>query len=199
MKRLINLGFLFLILAASQVRATPMLAGSVSFDGTTDLFTYTYTLDTSEFEGNIANIDIWQNIGFNFDTPFPVSHTEPLGWMFVLSVGSVGNGPFGSEENIAGSFWSWWKNPGDVVYDDIQTFSFTTERSVTTSRENNYGLYNNHRIIPTGYIEIGHIVGPALVDINDPVSPVPENETYAMMMAGLGVLGFIGRRKHQRT
>ena len=27
------------------------------------------------------------------------------------------------------------------------------------------------------------------------VSPVPEPETYAMMMAGLGVLGFLGRRQ----
>ena len=29
-------------------------------------------------------------------------------------------------------------------------------------------------------------------------TPVPEPETYAMMLAGLGALGFIGRRRKQQ-
>lgn len=29
------------------------------------------------------------------------------------------------------------------------------------------------------------------------VTPVPEPETYAMPLAGLGLLGFMARRKHQ--
>lgn len=196
MKRLIHIGFLCLFFISAQVHAIPMLSGNVSFDDITDLYTYTYTLDTTGFEGNITIVDIWQNTGSHFEMPLPVSHTEPEGWQFVLSVGSIGNGPYGSEENITGSFWGWWIHPvGDPTYSDIQTFSFTTERAVSTSLENNYGLYNNHQIIPSGYIEIGRIVGPELVNINYPVSPVPENETYALMMAGLWVLGLVGRRK----
>ncbi|SEO40461.1 PEP-CTERM protein-sorting domain-containing protein [Duganella sp. CF517] len=39
-----------------------------------------------------------------------------------------------------------------------------------------------------------HLSGPAAV-----TTPVPEPETYGMMLAGLGVLGFIARRKRQRA
>ena len=162
-----------------------MLTGDVSFDDITNLYTYTYTLDTSQYEGNIVEISIHQNLGFNFDEPLPISHTEPDNWMFVLTVGGVA-------DNISGSFWAWWKNPG--TDNDLATFSFTTERGVNTSLDNNYALYNNsYPTPPSGFIEVGHIVGPALVDIG--VSPVPENETYAMMMAGLGFVGFMVRRK----
>jgi hypothetical protein len=30
-------------------------------------------------------------------------------------------------------------------------------------------------------------------------SAVPEPETYAMMLAGLGLLGWVGRRRNQKT
>ena len=33
----------------------------------------------------------------------------------------------------------------------------------------------------------------------NPVSPVPEPEIYAMLAAGLGLMGFIGRRRARRT
>jgi hypothetical protein len=33
---------------------------------------------------------------------------------------------------------------------------------------------------------------------NVSVSAVPEPETYAMLVAGLGMLGFMGRRRQQR-
>jgi hypothetical protein len=201
MKRLINIGFLCLLFIAVQTRATPMLTGSVNFDDINGLYTYTYTLNTTSYEGNITIVDIWQNSGFYFEGPFPVSHTEPAGWQFVLSVGGVGNQPFGSPENIAGSFWSWWKNPSsNPIYSDIQTFSFTTERGVNSSQKNNYGLYNNGSAIPSAYVEVGHVVGPELVNINYPTpSLVPENETYVMMIAGLGVLGFLGRKKSRMS
>jgi hypothetical protein len=31
------------------------------------------------------------------------------------------------------------------------------------------------------------------------IAPIPEPETYAMMLAGLGLLGFVGRRRKQRS
>jgi len=33
--------------------------------------------------------------------------------------------------------------------------------------------------------------------ISQQVSPVPEPETYAMFLAGLGLIGFIARRRNQ--
>ena len=185
MKRLINIGLLCFLFFTAHVRASPFLTGDVSFDDVTNLYTYTYTLDTSQYAGNIVEISIHQNLGFNFDGHLPVSHTEPDNWMFVLTVGSVA-------DNISGSFWAWWKNPG--TNNDLATFSFTTERGVNTSPDNNYALYNNsYPEPPSGFIEVGHIVGPELVNIG--VSPVPENKTYALMMVGLGIVGFMARRK----
>lgn len=47
-------------------------------------------------------------------------------------------------------------------------------------------------------VSVGRIVGLEFISINQvPVSPVPENETYAMLLVGLGLLGFIGRRKQK--
>lgn len=191
MKRLLNIGLFCLSLFTGQLSAAPMLTGNVSFDDTTDLYTYTYVLDTTGYDGNIVEVFIHQNLAFNFDKPYPMAHSEPENWSFVLLVGSAGPNTF------EGSHWGWWKDPG--TDNDISTFSFTTERGVNTSPENNYAIYNNSfPTPPSGFVEVGRIVGPELVDI-PPVSPVPENETYAMMMAGLGMLGFISRRKSRKT
>ncbi|ACT51440.1 PEP-CTERM sorting domain-containing protein [Methylovorus glucosotrophus] len=186
MKRLIHIGFLCLLSFAAQVQAAPMLTGSVSFDDATKLYTYTYTLDTTGYAGNIVEILIHQNLGFNYEGPYPVSHTEPDNWQFVLPVG--GN----DEVTFTGSMWGWWKNPG--TDNDVATFSFTTERGVNTSPDNNYALFNNsYPSPPSGFVEKGYIVGPELITLNL-TSAVPENETYAIMLAGLGLLGFMGRR-----
>jgi len=190
MKRLVHIGFLCLLSFAAHVQAAPMLTGNVSFDDASKLYTYTYTLDTTGYAGNIIEILIHQNLGFNFETPYPVSHTEPDNWQFVLLVG--GN----DEVTFTGSMWGWWKNPG--TYNDVATFSFTTERGVNTSPNNNYALFNSYPYLLSGFVEKGYIVGPELVTIN-PISPVPENETYAIMLAGLGILGFMGRHSKRTS
>jgi hypothetical protein len=192
MKLLTGISFLFLFSFLSNAHAA-LLSGNVSFNDTTDLYTYTYTLDTTNYDGDISIVDIWQNTNSNFEAPLPVAHSEPQGWQFVLSVGSIGTEPINSPDRISGSFWGWWRNPG-AEFADIQTFSFTTERTPSTSLIDNYALYNP---LVGEYIEQGNIVGPQLIDLA-PVSPVPENETLAMMLAGLGLLGFIGRKKQVR-
>ena len=83
--------------------------------------------------------------------------------------------------------------------DDLLTFSFTTERGVNTTQENNYFMFDPYGTSgPPAFpgIIVGRVVGPEFVTIDEvPVSTVPENETYAMMMAGLGIVGFMAKRK----
>jgi hypothetical protein len=195
MKRVIHTGclmfFFMLSFTALQARAA-LLTGGVSFDDVTDLYTYTYTLDTTDFTGNITEIAIHHRTEQSDFGPLPVSTTQPDGWQFALLTGSVGNGPFMSPENIFGSFWGWLKNPGNEGA-DIETFSFVTERAPTTSSADNYGLYNNDGTIGSSFIEKGNIVGPEILTLG--VSPVPENDSYALMLAGLGLMGFIIRRR----
>lgn len=49
----------------------------------------------------------------------------------------------------------------------------------------------------------GNVLGNGRADYNGGVglalAPVPEPETYAMMLAGLGLLGFAARRKHKQN
>ena len=39
--------------------------------------------------------------------------------------------------------------------------------------------------------------GTSTGDLNFQVTPIPEPETYALMMAGLGALGFVARRRQR--
>jgi hypothetical protein len=55
--------------------------------------------------------------------------------------------------------------------------------------------YNNGNTV----LDIGNpnstVVEPRLIGVYDDVGAVPEPETYALMLAGLGVLGFVARRR----
>lgn len=196
MKRLINFGILCFLLITVNARAE-ILTGGVSFDDITHLYTYTYTIDTTQ-NSNISELNILQNLGVNYSEPLPVSHTEPNGWNFVLSAGGIAES---GDDHIFGSYWAWQKNTS-MDNSDLLTFSFTTERGVNTTQENNYLMFDPYGTSgPPAFpgVIVGKIVGPEFVTINEvPVSPVPENETYAMMMTGLGVVGIIMKRKGKR-
>lgn len=77
--------------------------------------------------------------------------------------------------------------------------------NVTNAREVNVNTFlwgsilaNNSNITGFGHLE-GNVIANSLstgLEIGyEPASPIPEPETYAMMLAGLGVLAWIKRRK----
>ena len=98
--------------------------------------------------------------------------------------------------------------PGSVVIDDLLTG--------TVSSINNGGVFIDFdNTVKTFTFGSGETSGTFSFFANDlsvtagqtvavtgtimsQVTPVPEPETYALMMAGLGVLGFVGRRRKQR-
>jgi hypothetical protein len=192
MKRLLSIGLLCTLFFAAQVRATPILTGDVSFDDVTHLYTYTYTLDTTQ-NSNIRFLGILQNLESNFYEPLPYSHTQPDGWNFGITAGGVK-----VPGEIFGSFWTWEKF-ASIDNSNLLTFSFTTHRGINSTQEDNYLMFDPYGTSgPPAFpgIIVGKIIGPEFVSIEEvPVTPVPENETYAMMMTGLALLGFVARRK----
>lgn len=201
MKHLLNVLFLSLLLLSGQSSATSLLTGSVTFNEANSLYTYTYTLDETGFEKDVNSFGILQNTSFNYQEPLPISNTKPEGWDFVLAGvdTTISNG-----EQVSGTFWTFWKRAGySEPYADIQTFSFTTERGVRTSSENNYFIDSRPCEGFCEFEEVGQIVGPEVITLNyvEPpiVSPVPENEIYAMFMVGLGLMSFVSRRRKTTT
>lgn len=196
MKRLINIGLLGFLFLAANARASPLLTGDVSFNDITNLYTYTYTIDATQND-RITELNILQNLGFDSMEPLPVSHTQPDGWNFVISIGGISEP---GENHIFGSYWAWQQFAPNNS--DLLTFSFTTERGVNTTQQNNYLMFDPDGTSgPPAFpgVIVGKILGPEFVTINEvPVPTVPENEPYAMMLAGMGIIGFITKRNTKR-
>lgn len=53
----------------------------------------------------------------------------------------------------------------------------------------------NYIVKATGYVTGGQLPGTSLVAANYTVTPVPEPESYALFLAGLGLVGTIARRR----
>ena len=80
-----------------------------------------------------------------------------------------------------------WYGDGTPVGDPLTAFSHAAGASfsIATARDVYFGIGDSYYGDNSGGVSL-HLVN---------VNPVPEPETYAMMLAGLGLLGFIARRK----
>jgi len=58
-----------------------------------------------------------------------------------------------------------------------------------------YGTYTQANNVPDSVVG-AFLVRPTKFSLTNPATSVPEPETYAMFLAGLGLLGFAKRRKH---
>jgi hypothetical protein len=69
---------------------------------------------------------------------------------------------------------------------------FTVGALWSTGSATNFGVY-----IPASYTN--YYLGEISAGAGTITAAVPEPETYAMMLAGLGMLGFVARRRKQKT
>jgi probable HAF family extracellular repeat protein len=69
------------------------------------------------------------------------------------------------------------------------------------TRDQGWSLYSASDINDVGQIvgtAVNSITGEYQAFLLTPTAPVPEPETYAMMLAGLGLLGLTARRRKQK-
>jgi hypothetical protein len=115
---------------------------------------------------------------------------------------SVLNFDFGANTLTISSnlpFNSFWSGYGTYVFsgftDTITSFDLVSNTGFFGDITSNLSFTNNS--ISLG-IDGGASLGAvAVYDIGTTVSPVPEPDTYAMLLAGLGLLGFTTLRRKQ--
>jgi len=87
----------------------------------------------------------------------------------------------------------WWNDPVDITITGLlggTVIGSITQSSGTTWTNfvgNFAGIDTLHITVPTGYL--------FLIDDIRVNEPVPEPQTYVMLLAGLGLMGFTARRK----
>lgn len=88
----------------------------------------------------------------------------------------------------AGSYW--------IVFSGIQGEPIEVGWSLygATNPLSSYKLMNNLNGYPYKWLEVGGVYSPGLKILGTPLATVPEPENVAMLLAGLGLLGFAVRR-----
>lgn len=175
-----------------------------------DAYALTIDFEATGTPGNVNNLD-YPISGFVFNSTMDNIDISPTsGWSgtgpahsgrFVAlnnygGVGEVklsGGGTF-SFENLWLRSWFGSSNAATVtgLLNGVQVGSVSASiGSGWTNYAGNFSQIDTLRIGANGYFLVDDIT------LNSPVAPVPEPETYAMMLAGLGMVGFLARRRRK--
>jgi PEP-CTERM motif len=199
----------FSILVAKRVRNWVLLATFASLSplsANATLFNYSYTFQDGDFVSgsftgtasdnlvtNLSNINAnFDGVDFNGSGHLYESHLIGGGWISGGAVvsfdGLANNFNFMDSSDPAGN---------DPLYSNFfMSAPFTTTLTYVVLR---WGAALPGRGAALDYLGDG---GYGVYDSTrwtlSAVTPVPEPETYAMLLAGLGLLGFIARRRKQK-
>lgn len=176
-------------LATGLALATSALAAEETFDivwsgasfGNGASATGFITLDTSLVGSGSSNISI--------------SSVTNLG--ITVSGASAGNGTFGRSDFSLIRFWS--PSPLDFSRQLIgQSLSNgSTFGNTNLGSGGDFNLFRSNASAPSGtWFFTLTTQGGDKMQVTS-MAPVPEPETYAMLMAGLSLVGFVARRKKQ--
>jgi len=175
--------------------AGPASADSIFFDGVTFSAVYnanvlTIEIDAAGRSGGWANAVTMDTIQVkNVGSFSSVSMTGPNGsWIYhpneLNAMGCDGGSNGGQRACFSTPV------PGVALSDDM-IFTFTYVGGVQDFDETHLKV----RFLDAGGFKIGSLLSDDLVAS---ASPIPEPETYALMLAGLGLLGFTLRRRKQQ-
>lgn len=130
---------------------------------------------------------------FNLDlsTPYTLTFVNPTNGTFTYNAGSVANTPYGIFSNgidcpLCG--------PGaSNAYSGVLDFTITDASGLNL---------NNIVVNSSGYYFSADVIGPSGGTGNiasKTMSPVPEPQSYAMLLAGLALISFTARRRKNYT
>jgi hypothetical protein len=169
-----------LIASSFLVGATAFVAPAHAFSLLGDTITssgYAVNAGNATIGAGIEFTGISNYLDFDFDaTTLTISSNRHLG-----SWSGFGSNTFSGFDQTITSF-SLFSNNGFSA-DFLTGFSFTS---------NSITLDTNNGSVPGGN-------SSTAVFIINGVAPIPEPETYAMMLAGLGLIGFAARRRKLRA
>jgi hypothetical protein len=204
MSRFQVLAALTAVLAWSGAAAAgPMLTGTATYDPSTRLYTYQYTLDDRSAP---APVDVvFVRVGTHV---YDLTHLNPVGYTAPAAFGDFqlasAADVHGDEAVFAsGTVYTWHAGsagpgagtpPAPGVY---AGFSFTSRYAPGTGGDANYELF----AVGTRYdaaheydarVEVGRVVAPEL-------APAPEPGTLGLVVAGLAGTGLRGLRRRGRV
>ena len=161
---------------------------------------YTLTIDLTGYTGGGSFLN---SLAFNLGSPlFDSSMNYLSGVSFSLlstpgsfSDWSVNPGGLSASSSCNGSGASWVCIQNTSGY-GLNILPLASNSSLQFMFDFT-GVTNNGLSLKAYYSDANGNKTGSLISL--PVSPVPEPETYAMLLAGLGLIGFISLRKKQRS
>lgn len=190
MKRIFAILAFFTLLGASAAD----LKGTVSFEN--GLYTYSYELSASDYPVVQVLVLVKSNDAI-FDL-HPISFTTPRSWIFSTQIGA---NPNSADILPAVTYFGWeLYGPGDT--NAVSGFSFTTDAPPAANPvpltymlfAPGYQSGHPHPLLENFYL--GSVVVPDFLVLPP---PVPEPQTYAMLLAGLGLVGYAFSAANSRS
>jgi len=129
---------------------------------------------------SVYTLTLLDNLGGTFSSAYTINNTEQVtGWTFIIG-------------NTATHATLWNGNASTDLNSLLDAAAIGAGWELTMA----WGINDNGWIVGDAYNNLtGQYHGFLLSDATTPVSPVPEPETYAMLLAGLGLIGFMARRR----
>ena len=174
------------LIAAAVVFAT-MSFGSAAMAQTT-VGTTPQVLDLTDGSGFFGDTFAAGNSGASFDDHFTFSVEGTTGWTFDAIISSISRS---ADTGLDITGLSLYSASGDTL--------ITQGTQLQSGSIDVWTLSNDSLAAGDYYLAVsGNMVSAGAASFGGAVSmaaPVPEPETYGMMLAGLGVLGFLARRR----
>lgn len=152
----------------TAIAAAMLIAGLSSAQAATQTYSFAGTLDTIAFSGTFSFDDSLLSV---FDASEPLLTVAPLA-SFSMNYGGTGY-----------SLADAWEGYADVSYYDGAFLGLSTSTDAMT-------------FVPGSFDVSDAYVANDLTTADVVYAPVPEPETYAMFLAGLGMIGVIARRRN---